>query len=398
MKKNSHRGLVVPLSFPFLIILSFITPSLNASNSNLTTLFLQDVLKAISLKQKWDLEDVKVSKLDLRKVRFGSASRVEFRVGFGKSKWVIKRSEDEEQEVGSWKKFRNEKSDFGSLVTEIGSLMGVLNTFKMKGPFELLVGGDHQLSLLLPMNISHNGLKRILVGEGITVEVRRAQEVSLIHSSCLGIPVNRSVAINKEKIEFWPFWQSMCIPLLPIQVLGAASVVAYRTRNPDAYIETTFISKDTIELLPEKCYNSHVYKEWACPIDFLSSRIALLERVLKSFLGDRIRQNRSGFLKTKIKASAIIRFPLELERDIRSNDILHGKLAEWRTRPNVERMLFEVMARVEAETLRPLLVKKVNPFIGVDSVSWSNLMSNVSFTNLRSVLVPPEALTLDVKW
>ncbi|KAL0017307.1 hypothetical protein SO802_004376 [Lithocarpus litseifolius] len=396
--KNSHRGLLVPLSFPILIILSFITPSLNASNSNLTTLFLQDVLKAISLKQKWDLEDVKVSKLDLRKVRFGSASRVEFRVGFGKSKWVIKRSEDEEQEVGSWKKFRNEKSDFGSLVTEIGSLMGVLNTFKMDGPFELLVGGDHQLSLLLPMNISHNGLKRILVGEGITVEVRRAQEVSLIHSSGLGIPVNRSVAINKEKIEFWPFWQSMCIPLLPIQVLGAASVVAYRTRNPDAYIKTTFISKDTIELLPEKCYNSHVYKERAWPIDFLSSRIALLERVLKSFLGDRIRQNRSGFLKTKIKASAIIRFPLELERDIRSNDILHVNLAEWRTRPNVERMWFEVMARVEAETLRPLLVKKVNPFIGVDSVSWSNLMSNVSFTNLRSVLVPPEALTLDVKW
>lgn len=248
------------------------------------------------------------------------------------------------------------------------------------------------------MNISHNGLKRILVGEGITMEVRRAQEVSLIHSSGLGIPVNRSVAINKEKIKFWPFWQSMCIPLLPIQVLGAASVVAYRTRNPDAYIETTFISKDTIELLPEKCYNSHVYKERACPIDFLSSRIALLERVLKSFLGDRIRQSRSGFLKTKIKASAIIRFPLELERDIRSNDILHGKLAEWRTRPNVERMWFEIMGRVESETLQPLLVKKVNPFIGVDSVSWSNLMSNVSFTNLRSVLVPSEALTLDVKW
>ena len=114
-------------------------------------MIIQDVLKAISLKQNWDLEDVKVSKLDLRKVRFGSASRVEFRVGFGKSKWVIKRSEDEEQEVGSWKKFKNEKSDFGSLVTEIGSLMGVLNTFKMEGPFELLVGGDHQLSLLLPV-------------------------------------------------------------------------------------------------------------------------------------------------------------------------------------------------------------------------------------------------------
>ena len=48
MKKNIHRGLVVTLSFPILIILSFITPSLNASNSNLTTLFLQVHIYLIS--------------------------------------------------------------------------------------------------------------------------------------------------------------------------------------------------------------------------------------------------------------------------------------------------------------------------------------------------------------
>lgn len=109
----------------------------------------QDVLKAISLRQRWDLEDVRISNLDLRKVRFGSAPRYEFRVGFGKIKWVIKHSEEEE--VGSWKKFRNEKTDFGSLVTEAASIMGVLDTFKMEGPFELRVGGDDQLSLLLPV-------------------------------------------------------------------------------------------------------------------------------------------------------------------------------------------------------------------------------------------------------
>lgn len=366
------------------------SPSLNAANSSY---HLQDVLKEISARQRWELNDIRVSKLDLRKVRFGSVHRFEFRVGFGRTQFLIKSSE----EVDSWKKFRNEKSDFGSLVSEVAS-MAVLDMFRVEGPFELRVGGADELSLFLPMNVSHNRLNRILVSEGITVEVRRAQEVSLFHSSGLGLSMNRSVVNIKLKSDLWSFWHSMCIPFLPIQVLGAASLVAYRTRNTDAHIKTKFISKDTIELLSEKCYDSHVYKERACPIDSLTSRIAMLERVLRSFLGDKIHQSHSGFLKTKIKASVIIRFQLELERDIRSNDALHGKLAEWRTRPNVERVWFEIMARVEAERLIPLLVKKVNPFIGVDSVSWSNLMANVSFTKLRSVLVPSEALTLDVKW
>jgi signal peptidase I len=84
--------------------------------------------------------------LDLRKVRFGSTPRYEFRVGLGKTQLVVKFSD----EVGSWRKFRNGKSDFGSLVTEVGAL-GLLDTFKLEGPFELRVGGDDKLSLLLPV-------------------------------------------------------------------------------------------------------------------------------------------------------------------------------------------------------------------------------------------------------
>ncbi|KAF5445021.1 hypothetical protein F2P56_034104 [Juglans regia] len=370
------------------LILAFI-PSSNTSNSSHN--YIQDVLKEISARQSWDLNDVRVSKLDLKKVRFGSAQRYEYRVAFGRNRLVLKYVDG----VDSWKKLGTEKSDFGSLVGEVGS-MGVLDTFKVEGPFELLVGGSDEVSLQLPMNTSIKGLNRVLVGEGITVEVRRAQEVSLFHSSNLGFLVNRSLVNNKVKNEFWAFQHSMCIPLLPIQVLGAASLVAYKTRNRDAYIETKFVSKGTIELLPEKCYR--VFKERDCPIDSLSSGIAMVERVLRNFLGDRILQKHLRFLKTKIKASAIIRFQLELERHVRSNDTLHAKLAEWRTKPNIQRIWFEVMARVEAERLKPLSIEKVNPFIGVDTVSWSNLMANVSFTQLGSILVPPEALTLDVKW
>lgn len=103
-------------------------------------------MKKITVAQRWDSREVRVSRLDLRNVRVGSAPRYEVRVGSGRTQLLVKFSD----EVGSWKKFRNGKNDFGSLVSEVGAL-GLLDTFKLEGPFELRVGGDDKLSLLLPV-------------------------------------------------------------------------------------------------------------------------------------------------------------------------------------------------------------------------------------------------------
>lgn len=248
------------------------------------------------------------------------------------------------------------------------------------------------------MNVSYTGLKHILVGEGITVEVRRAREISLFYLSDLDLQANGSTLCSKGKSEFWTLLQSICMPLIPIRIAGPASLIAYGARNPFASIGTVLISEDTIELLPEKCYYGHAFRKRACPVDSLSLRLSLLEKVLRSLVSHKILQNQfSGLLKANIKASAAVKFPLELERDIRNNVTL-SEMPDWRTRPSVERVWFEILARVEENRLKPLLIKKVKPFIESDSVSWANLMSNMSYTKLRPVLLPPEALTLDVKW
>lgn len=189
------------------------------------------------------------------------------------------------------------------------------------------------------------------------------------------------------------------MPLLPINILGSASLVAYKTRNPNAPIEYAFPLTETIELLPEKCYIKRRYKQRGFPINSLRPRVTLLEKLMRSLLGNRIGKNASlGFVKAKIRALTVFRFQMEIERDIKSNDTLRTTLADWRTRPTVETVLFEVVARIAKEGLKPLMIKKVRPFIGVDSSAWSSLMSNLSFTQIPSLLVPPEALTLDVKW
>ncbi|XWS25686.1 hypothetical protein CRYUN_Cryun27aG0088900 [Craigia yunnanensis] len=344
--------------------------------------------------QKWELEGLNFSKLEVRKARFGAGKRYEFRIRFGKTHLLFKFPD----EVSSLNKFtKGSGSDFLDFVNEINS-SALLDSFKMEGPFELRLSPNHQASLLLPLNTSHTDLKRVLVGEGITLQVSGAQEISLFHTFDFGLSENESDA-NEKNSGYWPFRHSICMPLLPVHVLGSVSIVAYRTHNPDAHIEALFPSKDTIELLPEKCYGNHGYMKQPYPLDLISLRIARLQKVLRTFLGDRNNQN--GFLgsvNVKTKASHIIHFQLELEKNIGKNESVRGMLAEWRTKPTVERLWFDVMARVEGEKLKPLTIKKVRPFVGVDTVSWSNLLSNISFTKFPSILVPPEALTLDVKW
>lgn len=242
-------------------------------------------------------------------------------------------------------------------------------------------------------NVSHSGLRRILVGEGITVEVKNAHEVSFFQTSNIGQQAN--VIDHREQCNLWLFPCGTCISLLPVRISGSASVVAFKTRNPGAYIASNMLSQNVIELLPDKCYSRDILKRPQYPIVSLRSRIRLVENVMKIFLSEKFN---GAKVKAKIEASTAFRFQLELERKIRSNDTRWSTMAEWRTKPTVERVSFDVLARIERKRLKPLVVKKIKPFVGEDSFEWSNLMSNMSFTKLSSVLLAPEALTLDVNW
>lgn len=107
---------------------------------------MQGVLKEISKRRNWDFEGITTSKLQVAKVRFGTAQRYEFRIRFGKNDLILKFPD----EVSSWNKLNRKRLDFGNFIREVGST-AVLDTFKVEGPFDLRVGGQEDLSLLLPV-------------------------------------------------------------------------------------------------------------------------------------------------------------------------------------------------------------------------------------------------------
>ncbi|CAA0830262.1 Unknown protein [Striga hermonthica] len=348
--------------------------------------FLQGVLDAIAKKERWAVEDIRVSEVDVKKAKYRTGLRYELRVHFGKAEIVLKMHD----ELSEWRKMMaqmNGTLNFEAMATIIAT-EAVIDSFKMEGPFELRVTSDNdQLSLVLPLNTTHSGLKQISVGEGILVDIQGAREISMFHPPTISTYGNWNY--------FGIILPGLCTAPTPIRILGPASVLAHRNQRPTALVQTAFTSEKAIKLLPDKCYGKRQRRLH----DSLSSRIGSLERVLRSFLN--ISSSKSyalGSVKTRVKPLSAFRFRLELEREIRDDDAFWSTSAEWRTRPTVERVYFEVLARIEDEVLRPLVIKKVRPMIDTDTFAWSSLSSNISFTQFPSVFLPPEALTLDVKW
>lgn len=108
-------------------------------------------MEAIAHEGKWDLGDVRISNLDFKKAKFGDVKRYEFRIPFGKNEFVFKLLD----QVSQWKRIQRvgNQSEFETLIREINS-NAVLDTFEIQGPFHLLVSGDHELTLMLPVLVS----------------------------------------------------------------------------------------------------------------------------------------------------------------------------------------------------------------------------------------------------
>ncbi|KAL9665184.1 hypothetical protein QQ045_020595 [Rhodiola kirilowii] len=354
---------------------------------------LQDVVRAISASQNWSFRDTIVTKLDSRRSMIGSSLSYEFRVRMKKTDLELKFSD----EVKDWKKLRRgvgRRGKWRHLVNGIKNAEGFIGKFKLEGPFELRASGNDLLSIRLPLNNFHTGLSRILVCEGITVEVEGAQEVSLFQIYSPGLFADKA-----ERDKYWKLLNPSCMRTPSVVISGSSTLIAYKPQNPEASIVATYVSERVIKLSPQKCHTELVQKS-ACPMLILRSKAALAEKLARSVLDSKKSHHgrvSSIYLSANIKASKVIRFSLELERKVRRIDDLHDKLPKWRTRPSVERAWFQVVAKYRSGKLIPFIIKKVKPFIVVDSAPLSSLMFNISFTKFAS-LVPPEALTLDIKW
>ncbi|KAF8709881.1 hypothetical protein HU200_029595 [Digitaria exilis] len=403
--------------------LSFLTDS---SNASITTFadpeledpapeptFLEEVIDAVSEKYDWDPDaEVRVWPLDADAVRVGEVQRYEFRARAG-GVVALARFSDEAVE---WRR------PTSPAVEEVDGRDGVdvipgdgafgfgtgVRDVELVGPVELKLSGNEDgglVELQLPSgNVTYTRLKRILVTDGVGLKVIGAQKVSLSHPHSIGLLANGSLltSSNNDLSQIWPWSYSTCAPLLQVGVVGSVVIVVHQTSVSRGHVKTAFTSHDTMELLPDKCHvNVSNRLISTCLFRSISPRLIKLERILKTWFSKRNQENSlMHFIEAKVTWIPLVKFRLELERDITEEDSMWKDVPEWKTQPMVQRLTLDIVAKVEDDDrLKAISVKKARqPFPIVDTTSWGSLTSNVSFTQFMSFVLPPEPLSLDVKW
>ncbi|CAL4936132.1 unnamed protein product [Urochloa decumbens] len=402
--------------------LSFLTDSLNASFSIFADpdledpapepTFLEEVIDTVSEKYDWDPDaDVRVWPLDADTVRVGAVQRYEFRARAG---GVVALARFSDEGV-KWRRPTSpavEEVDGPDGIDVVpgdgafGFSSGVRDV-ELVGPVELKLSGNEAgglVELQLPSgNVTYTRLKKILVTDGVGLKVIGAEKLSLSHPHSIGLLANGSLlASNNDLSQIWPWSYSTCAPLLQVGVIGSVVIAVHQTSVSGGHVKTVLRSDDTMELFSDMCQvNVSNRLISACLFCSISPRLIKLERILKTWFSKRNQENRSmHFIEAKVTSIPLVKFRLELERDITEEDSIWKDVPEWKTMPTVQRITLDIVARVEDDDrLKAISVKKVRQqFPIVDTTSWGSLTSNVSFTQFLSFVLPPEPLSLDVKW
>lgn len=376
--------------------------------------FLEEVIDAVSDKYDWDPDaEVRVWPLDADAVRVGALQRYEFRAraGGGGSPALARFSDEAVQ----WRR------PSAPAVEEVDGPDGVdvvpadgafgfdagVRDVDLIGPLELKLAGNEDgglVELQLPSgSATYTRLKRIFVADGIALKVIGAQKISLTHPHSIGLLSNGSLLTsNNDLSQIWPLSYSTCAPLLQVGVVGSVVIVVHQTSVSGGHVKTFSRSHDSIELLSDKCkvnIANHLISEFL--FASISPRLIKLEKILKTWFNKRNQDNSSmHFIEAKVTSIPLVKFRLEFERDITEEDPIWDDVPEWKTKPTIQRVPVDIVAKVEDDDrLKAISVKKVRrQFPVVDTTTWGSLTSNVSFTKFLSFILPPEPLSLDVKW
>ncbi|XP_020193686.1 protein TUNICAMYCIN INDUCED 1 [Aegilops tauschii subsp. strangulata] len=377
--------------------------------------FFDDVVDAVADKYGWDPDaEVRVWPLDAGGALVGAVQRYEFRARAGGAAAALARASDgfvdwSHPEAPAVEEVLG--PDGVDFVAGDGALAfgSGVRDLDLVGPLEVFVSdgaGGGLAELQLPsLNATYTGLKRVLVAAGVALKITGAQRVFFSHPHSIGLLANGSlVATNKDLRQILPLSHSTCAPLLHMRVVGSSvTIVAHETNVSGGHMKPLLTSDDAIELLSDQSEVSDMSDRLisACAFCSVSPRLPRLEKLLKTWFSERNGFNRTmNFFEARVTSMTLVKFRLELERDITEEDDIWDDVPEWKTLPVVQRITLDVIARVEEEgRLKAISVKKVRKSLQIaDATSWSSLTSNVSFADFTSLVLPPDPLSLDVKW
>lgn len=248
---------------------------------------------------------------------------------------------------------------------------------------------------------------------GSSVEVSGAQEVTLAHPVELSFPINKSSPIRSlaasilllaAQTQNNGLQQDDDASRLSLNITGPTLVARITGFDLPLHQPEQNLNLGSVKLLykeeseiPSPDSDMDVEKGSIWPFPILNSsdpRLSILEEVLKAYIGVSRYKKSFAILHAKVAASTFVVFEFEIERELNTTEGFNPEVwPEWRTRPNVKKYSFQVLAKVQDNTLIPITVQSLKRYKSVETYAWRDVTSNTSFS---TYLGPASPMTLDV--
>lgn len=266
-------------------------------------------------------------------------------------------------------------------------------------------------------------LKKVLLADGAVVTVEGAREVSLSRPLQLPLPLTRGPqesALAASLVALAARLRSASRgeekPLLSLRIVGPSSFTAVATESETSggRLKVKRLGSGAVELRSQVAkqgvaepvagtYDSLRLADnadglWMWPLPSLNmSKLEGLEQALIKTLGPKAYKRGSfQLLNAKVSAASFVQIQFELEKTLTEeafDDAEHWP--EWATKPTVERLQFELLAKVDGNRLLPVRAEHLKPVLQTISYS-SNVMTGNLTMKAPTILMPPGAMTLDV--
>ncbi|XVF00678.1 hypothetical protein REPUB_Repub04eG0021700 [Reevesia pubescens] len=415
----------VPLIFVLFTILS----SSNALVSTPYPKAISDLKEAIVKGLGFQADDFKISGFDLRDALVGHSVAYEFDVEIDEKVIPFKLLED----VNRWEYvdlpiFRVEepaKPRFENGLVEKRSIsdneLPVLAPFQLAGPMELWIQDAKDMRISLPHDVDAGVLKKVILADGAVVTVKGARSVSLRHPIDLPLPLNRTqngfasglmaLAEHLRRVS-----RNQDAPILSLRIVGPTSLTVPSSTSSNNKLKLKRLAPGLVELssmsktkamdalstidLQEEAATVLTPKHFATMWPFASingsnANLVGFETLLSSVLGPKANKKGSfKLLKADVSAQTFVKIGFGIERKLKEGELDLEGFPEWRTKPEMMRMHFEVLAKVDGEKVIPERVMQVKPVVMEDTVAPNVLTGNITMSTTPVVHPPSNPFTL----
>ncbi|KAI3804991.1 hypothetical protein L1987_26943 [Smallanthus sonchifolius] len=261
----------------------------------------------------------------------------------------------------------------------------VLAPFQLAGPMELWIQDAKNMKLSLPHHVDDGELRKVIIADGAVVTVKGAKSVSLLRPIELDLPLTKGqngfasrMLSLADRLRHAALTRDQ---LLSLRIVGPTSLTSPNSSSSANKRNLNWLVNGPNTFWPVKSVNGS------------NTHLIGLEKILSSVLGPKASEDGSfRLLKADISAQTFVKIGFQVEKVVGNGPEWAG-YPKWRTKPEIIRMDFEVLAKVDGDKIVPERVIQVEPVRVKDTMATNVITGNVTSSKAYN-MGPPKPFTL----